>query len=84
MRVIQAVSALAAVGLFTGGILIGSSIARDVDDALGTTYGGIWNSSATIIWKEHERLFPFSRKRSALIAVFLASVGLFMTVFLDL
>ena len=84
MRTLQVLSSLAAVGLFTAGILIGSSIARDVDEALGTTYGGIWNSNANTIWKEHERLFPLSRKRAALAGAFLASVGLFIITFLGL
>ena len=84
MRTIQVLTSLAAVGLFTAGILIGSSIAHDVDEALGTAYGGIWRSNAKTIWREHERLFPMSRKRAALAGAFLASVAFFIVTFLGL
>jgi hypothetical protein len=84
MRTLQVLTSLAAVGLFTAGVLIGISIARDVDEALGTTYGRIWSSNANTIWKEHERLFPLSRKRAALVGAFLASAGFFIITFLGL
>ena len=84
MQTIQVLTSLVAVGLFIAGILIGSSIAREVDEASGTNYGGIWSSNANTIWKEHERLFPMSRKRAALVGAFLASVGFFISTFLGL
>jgi hypothetical protein len=84
MRTLQILSSLAAVGLFTTSILIGSSIAREVDEALGTTNGGIWSSNANTIWKEHKRLFHLSRKRAALAGAFLVSVGFFIITFLGL
>lgn len=84
MRTVQVLTSLAAIGLFTAGILIGSSIAHEVDEARGSTYGGIWRSNANTIWREHERLFPMSRKRTALAGTFLASVAFFVITFLGL
>ncbi|HXH49812.1 MAG TPA: hypothetical protein VNM47_10740 [Terriglobia bacterium] len=84
MRILQVMSSFAAVGFLIAGILIGSSMAREVDEALGTNYDGIWNSNANTIWNEHERLVPMSRKRVALAGAFLASAGFFIITFLGL
>jgi hypothetical protein len=84
MRTVQVLTSLAAVGLFTAGILIGGSIAHDVDEARGTASGGIWCSNSNTIWREHERLFLMSRKRTALAETFLASVAFFVITFLGL
>ena len=77
-RALQILSLAAAVASFVGTILIGNSIAKDVNETLGTDYRGIWSVSGNKIWKEHERLFPANRKRVALAIALVAAFGLFM------
>jgi hypothetical protein len=78
MRVFQILSAAAAVASFIAGVIIGGSIANDVNEKLGTDYNGVWSWGGNKIWKEHERLFPASPKRTILAAVWLAAFGLLM------
>ncbi len=78
MRALQILSLAAAVASFIGTILIGNSITKDVNEALGTDYNGMWSLNGNKIWKEHERLFPANRKRAALAAALVAAFGLFM------
>lgn len=77
MRALQILSLAAAVASFVAMILIGNSITREVNEALGTDYNGIWSLSGNKIWKEHERLFPANRKRVALAAALVVAFGLF-------
>jgi 4-amino-4-deoxy-L-arabinose transferase-like glycosyltransferase len=77
MRALQILSLAGAVASFIGMILIGNSITKDVNEALGTDYNGIWSLNGNKIWKEHERLFPANRKRAALAAALVAAFGLF-------
>ena len=68
---------VAAGASFVSMILIGNSIARDVNETLGTDFNGIWNLNGDRILKEHERLFPADRKRMALATAVVAAFGLF-------
>ncbi len=78
MRALQILSLAAAVASFVAMILIGKSITREVNEALGTDYNGIWSLNGNKIWKEHERLFPANRKRVALAAALVVAFGLFL------
>jgi len=78
MGAFQILSWAAAVASFIATVLIGNSIAKDVNQTSGTDYNGIWSLSGNKIWKEHELLFPASRKRAALVAALAVAFGLFM------
>jgi hypothetical protein len=83
MQALQILSLVAAFASSIGMVLIGNSIAKDVNEALGTDYNGIWSLNGNRIWKEHERLFPNSRKRTALAVTLVVAFGLlFATGFL--
>jgi hypothetical protein len=83
MQALQILSLVAAFASSIGMVLIGNSIANDVNEALGTGYNGIWSLNGNKIWKEHERLFPGSRKRTALAVTLVVAFGLlFATGFL--
>jgi hypothetical protein len=76
MRALQILSLGGAVASFIGTVLIGNSIAKDVNEALDTDYNSIWSLSGNKIWKEHERIFPSNRKRTALAATLVVAFGL--------
>ena len=76
MRTLQILSLAAAVASFVAMILIGNSIAREVNDALGTAHNGIWRLNGNSVWKEHQRLFPANGKRVALAGSLIAAFGL--------
>ena len=78
MDLAQILSGAAAVASFTAHIVVASSMTRTVNDRLGTDYKGIWSSHGDEVWKEHQRLFPASRKRAALAATLVAAFALFM------
>ncbi len=80
---LRIISLAAAAGSFLGVILIGNSIARDVNGTLGTDYDSIWSLNGNRVWQEHQRLFPYSRKRAALGTMLLGWLALlFVTGFL--
>lgn len=68
----------AAVASFSSAILIDDSIAKDVSEALGTDYKGMFGLNGEKVWKEHQRLFPASRKRAALVGALVATFGSMM------
>jgi hypothetical protein len=78
MQLLQILSLAAAVASFIGTILIGNSIARDVNEVLGRDDNGIWNLNGNKVWKEHECLFPGNRKRAALAAALVVAFVLFI------
>ncbi len=73
MRALQIVAWAAEIGSFVLVIVIGGSITKDVNESLGESYNGIWSARGNKIWKDHERLFPASRKRICLAAALLSS-----------
>lgn len=76
LRALQILSLGAVVASVISMALIGDSIAKDVNEAQGTKYNGIWNLKGNRVWQEHERLYPASRKRAALAAALVAAFGL--------
>jgi hypothetical protein len=62
-------------------LTVGHSIAEDVNGKLGTQYKYkgifVWKGDP---WKEHQRLFPTSRKRMAVALIMLGSVSLLVLV----
>jgi hypothetical protein len=78
MRALQILVWTAGLASFIANILIGNSIAQDVNRALGTDYSGIWNLHGNAIWKDHERLFPASPKRVAFATALVFAFGLYV------
>lgn len=75
MRALQILSLAMAFGSHITLLLIGNSITREVNEALGTEYKGIWRFNGNKVLKEHERLFPASRKRVAHTAALAGVIG---------
>jgi hypothetical protein len=73
MRALQIVAWAAEIGSFALVIVIGGSITKDVNESLGESNNGIWSARGNKIWKDHEQLFPASRKRLYLVAALLSS-----------
>lgn len=78
VHVTQILSWAAAVVCFVATITVGNSIAKDVNQALGTDYKGIWSLEGNKVWKERERLFPASRKRLLLALALVLAFSFFI------
>jgi hypothetical protein len=77
MTVVQMIFLASSIASFVTTIATGHSIAEDVNGKMGTDYKGVFVRKGDP-WKEHERLFPASRKRIALAVALAASVGFLM------
>jgi hypothetical protein len=77
MGVPRILCAAVAVGVLVAHIIIATSITSEVNERLGKQYKGVWSLQGDEILKEHERLFPDSRKRAAFFATFVAAFILF-------
>ena len=74
-----------AIGLssFVVALKLSRSITDDVNKALGTTYEKFWSTDRRLIWNQHKRLFPASRKRTRLaIALLVAFAMVWASAFL--
>jgi len=76
MGALQVLSCAGALISFVISLKVGSSIADDVNNALGTHYDKFWSSRGNTIWNEHKRLFPSSRKRAFLSTSVIVAVSL--------
>jgi hypothetical protein len=73
LRTFEILSVLVSIAAFITGAKIGESIARDVNEQLGSEYQSIWSLDGKTTWRQHKRLYPQSAKRWILIAAILAS-----------
>jgi hypothetical protein len=86
MGIFEVLLVVAFMGSSIANVIIGDSIARDLNDRLGTAndsmwsdsgraYNSVWSRGGTKTWKEHKRLFPASPKRRILKALVVSSFG---------
>lgn len=82
MSVYQVVSLTAAGLCFAIVIRAASSIVNDVNESIGTAYTRLFSLDGNTIWKEHQRVFPSSRKRTVLsMTLFLTFTLMFVTAY---
>ena len=84
--ILEVLLVVAFMGSSIANVIIGDSIAKDLNDRLGTAnnsmwsdsgtaYGSVWSWSGSKTWREHKRVFPESSKRRILKALVAASFG---------